>query len=287
MSGRGTRTAVWAAAALASAVVLTGCGSADRDRPFLPADGLPTAAEQDDAADEAADEGDPAEDPAAGGDNGITALPPEEIVVRAMEAVNGADSMRLSGTLDEGAGGTMDIDMLMDTRGDCTGTMGVTGQGSFELLKRGEEVWYKPDAAFWEHFAGPEAVHMEGMYLHGTIDHPSLAAVGELCALQDFLGTFDGVETIRADEIALGEPTTHLGVPVITLEEVPRRGVSRATTLLVATEGEPYLMHMAQTENGKANELSLSDFDTPVEIVEPPSRLVLEADELAGGPGSV
>ncbi|MCU4747305.1 hypothetical protein [Streptomyces sp. G-5] len=276
---RGTRTTALVAAALAGTVALTGCGS-DRERPSFIGEGIPTdGGEQD----EEGTGGDGAEDKPAAGGNGVTDLPPREMVSRAMDAVTGADSLRLSGTIEESPGQLMEIDMLMDVRGDCAGTVAVAGEGSFELLKRGNELWYQPDTEFWQAVTGSDMTELSGMYLYGTTDNPDAGAMAEMCDLEGFLGNFGDVSGMTSDEVSVGEESTHLNVPVIALHEVPKPGSSRESTLLIATEGEPYLMHMEQTERGTTNAISMSDFDVPVDFDEPAAHLVLDLEELANG----
>ncbi|MGW7292518.1 hypothetical protein ACWGIB_09005 [Streptomyces xiamenensis] len=276
---RGTRTAALVAAALAGTVALTGCGS-DRERPSFIGEGIPTdGGEQDE--EDAGGGGD--EDTPGGAGNGVTDLPPTEMISRAMDAVTGAESLRLSGTIEESPGELLEIDMLMDVQGDCAGTVAVEGEGSFELLKRGNELWYQPDAEFWRAATGSDMTELSGMYLYGTLDNPDAEGMAAMCDLEGFLDSFGDVDGMESDEVSVGEESTHLGVPVIALHEVPQRGSSRESTLLIATEGEPYLMHMEQTERGTTNAISLSDFDVPVDFDEPPARLVLDLEELANG----
>lgn len=62
----------------------------------------------------------------------------------------------------------------MDERGRCAGNVTLTrGRGSVELVKRGDEVWVKPDRDFWEAqlpggqgTAAADTLH--GRYVHGS-----------------------------------------------------------------------------------------------------------------------
>ncbi|MEV6651319.1 hypothetical protein [Streptomyces sp. NPDC051219] len=87
------------------------------------------------------------EDPDAG-TNGVGKLTAEKIEDRAQAAVDGADAVRLSGTVIS-KGRTYRIDMRL--KGDG-GTGVVTSKDmTFQLLRVDEQLYLKADAAFWSH----------------------------------------------------------------------------------------------------------------------------------------
>ncbi len=87
------------------------------------------------------------EDPDAG-TNGVGKLSAEKIEDRAQKAVDGADAVRLSGTVIS-KGRTYKLDMRL--KGDG-GTGVVTSKDmNFQLLRVGEQLYLKADAAFWSH----------------------------------------------------------------------------------------------------------------------------------------
>ncbi|MCP3820807.1 hypothetical protein NLX86_22725 [Streptomyces sp. A3M-1-3] len=93
------------------------------------------------------------EDPDAG-TNGVGKLSAEKIENRAQQAVDGADAVRLSGTVIS-KGRTYKLDMRL--KGDG-GTGVVTSKDvTFQLLRVGEQLFLKADAAFWSHDSDDEA----------------------------------------------------------------------------------------------------------------------------------
>ncbi|KUO21733.1 N-acetyltransferase [Streptomyces dysideae] len=65
------------------------------------------------------------------------------------------------------------MDLALDRDGNCVGTMEMGSDGgSVEIVKRGEEVWMKPDTAFWKAQVpggeGDEVAELfKNRYIHG------------------------------------------------------------------------------------------------------------------------
>ncbi|MEV1008758.1 hypothetical protein [Streptomyces sp. NPDC049881] len=234
--------------------------------------------------------GEAGESSAAGGDDAgsgdlgtLEGLTAREISDRAQEALVSVDSVRFAmsgGSASE----TMTVDLHLDRSGSCVGSMSAAGMGTAEVIMRdGEEVWMKPDAEFWRTSLGaadPELVALlDGRYLHGTADDPEMATMSGACALDAILD--DVSQDSGTDEdLTIGETTEHDGVPAVELHADNADGPS---TMLVATEGEPYPLLMTGEDNGQPMEVGLSAFNEPVEVVEPPAAHILEVADFRSG----
>ncbi|MFE6103374.1 hypothetical protein ACFVQ4_25910 [Streptomyces laurentii] len=86
-------------------------------------------------------------DPDAG-TNGVGKLEAPAIEKKAQAAADGAKAVRLAGTL-VSKGGTYKLNMRLKPDGG-TGSV-TTKNGTFELLRVGEELFLKADAGFWAH----------------------------------------------------------------------------------------------------------------------------------------
>ncbi len=72
-----------------------------------------------------------------------------EITERALAATTGAPSLRFTGEIpDEESGGTLRLDLALDKKGDCAGTLGLGDEGEVELIKTGGTLYAKYDEAF-------------------------------------------------------------------------------------------------------------------------------------------
>ncbi|MGG8408019.1 hypothetical protein ACM614_16075 [Streptomyces sp. 12297] len=80
------------------------------------------------------------------GTNGVGKLSADQIEDKARAAATAADAVRLSGTVVSG-GKTFTLDMRLKSDG-AAGEVRTTGS-TFELLRVGDELYLKADAAFW------------------------------------------------------------------------------------------------------------------------------------------
>lgn len=124
-------------------------------------------------------------------DDDLDSLSAEEIAERSRDALLDVNSLHLSarGSLD-GSGPEMRLDLTLDREGNCTGGVDMGDDGSVEIVKRGDDVWLKPDAAFWKEqvpIGGStfDAI-LDGRYMKASADDPRLLSVTEVCDLDTF-----------------------------------------------------------------------------------------------------
>ncbi|WKX70875.1 hypothetical protein [Streptomyces sp. XD-27] len=249
----------WALAACAAmAMGLTGCGGDDKK------DDKPTK-------------------PPAPATNGVEKLTGPEIADKAKNELTSATSMRINVSgKDEGA--AMNMNMIMDTKGDCRGSM-TTAEGAFELVKLGDKVWMKPDEqAMKSIFGDDKEVQklLHGKWMYGTTtadkDLKDMTAVCDLKGLQASAGgSSESNKTFTK-----GAVTTLDGHQVIPVSGKNRSG--EPITLSVALEGKPYPVKIVKT-GADASTSTLSDFEKPVGTQTPPEMETIDMDELAKSSG--
>ncbi|WP_229900112.1 hypothetical protein, partial [Streptomyces capoamus] len=72
-----------------------------------------------------------------------------QITERALKATTSAPSVRLKGRIhDDESKGTVDIDMALNGKGECAGTLSMDGQGKADLVRAGSSVYMKYDEKF-------------------------------------------------------------------------------------------------------------------------------------------
>ncbi|WP_158920750.1 hypothetical protein [Streptomyces sp. NBRC 109706] len=261
---RRTRVAA-AAMATAAMVALAGCSSDDSsDEETEPTESEATAEEEPE--DEA---------PEAGGAFGD--LEADEIGDQALEALLGADSLRMAGSVEQ-AGDEISLDLHLSREGDCAGSVSVASQGSFEIIKLGDEVWMKPDTTFWQTAAGtadPEVLgQIDGFYLYGAANEPPMNSSAESCNLETFLGSIGATSSIG---LTKGEETEVNGTPVLTLHD------GEDATILVASEGEPYPLRIESSDPTAPSVIDFSAFDEPVPTDQPGADEVITIEDLQSG----
>ncbi|MFF9901175.1 hypothetical protein [Streptomyces longispororuber] len=204
-----------------------------------------------------------------------------QIIDRALKATTGASSLRMKGSM-ASDGGPGSIDLALDTKGQCVGSIGTQGEGSIDLIGKGDTVYMRYDAAFLRsEMKGEPKAEVDGAiemmadrWAKTTTKGSEKKEFAEFCDLKTVLADFEDTGSVARK----GKPATVDGVPALTLHETD--GKDRAT-LYVATEGEPYLLKTVNEPGTgkKPDTLVLTDFDKPVKAT-PPQGDVLDLDEL-------
>ncbi|KFG75119.1 hypothetical protein [Streptomyces mutabilis] len=209
-----------------------------------------------------------------------------EISERAFEATTGARSLRMTGDVpDEESGGTIRIDLALDRKGECAGTMSMNGQGEAELIKTGDTVYLKYDERFLraqsegQPQADTEALVslLAGRWTKMSATGPDAKDMTTFCDLDTMLdGAHDGGD--GEPTVTRGKATTVDGTPAITLRETD--GPDRST-LYIASEGEPYLLRYEDESETGAGALTFGDYDEPVPA-DAPTGDVIDLDTMNG-----
>ena len=200
-------------------------------------------------------------------------LSAQEIEKKAKDALASATSLRISGkmTSDDGV---MTIDMVMDSKGQCRGTMALPGMGSFEMISDGTAYFMKPDAQFWKTFGGSNPAvlaKLENRYLTGFQNDPKMKDMTDFCKLADASNQMldDGSSTPSK-----GSAGTVNGVKTFSLKEKDDQG--EESTLHIATEGKFYPVRLEKTTGKDQGQINFTGFDKPVTVQAPPASSVID-----------
>ncbi|WP_055492415.1 hypothetical protein [Streptomyces sp. TP-A0356] len=204
-------------------------------------------------------------DPDAG-TNGVGKLSADKIQSRTRTAAKSASAVRLSGTV-VGNGGTYTLDMQL--KGDG-GTGSVTSKnGTFRLLRVGEHLFLKADAAFWNRQDGKgggggsaAASKLGGMYVKVPTGDP---AYKRFSGFTDKDVLLDGLLTLHG---TLATDGRHEQNGVRTVRITGDKG--SGGTLDVSLEGAPYPLRLVRA--GNAGTLRLSDWGKDFALAEPPQN---------------
>ncbi|MFI5658667.1 hypothetical protein [Streptomyces sp. NPDC051684] len=183
------------------------------------------------------------------------------------------------------------VDLRLDEKGNCTGDlrMGTGGAkgGSVDLVKRGDEVWIKPDATFWKTQlpgrSGDLAADLIGdRYVHGTTDDPMLDTLSGTCDLDSFrerLG--DGSDRATKDELTKGDQKKLAGTEVVPLTP---SGDGKGHITLYVTADEPHrLVRATEKGSGESLSMTLTDYGKPVPKKTPSEDDSIDVSDLRGG----
>ncbi|UXY37302.1 hypothetical protein [Streptomyces albidocamelliae] len=208
-----------------------------------------------------------------------------QIADRAVKATKGASSLRMKGEVtDDESKGTIKIDLALDKKGECAGTMSMGGQGKADLIKTADTVYMKYDEAFLraqskgESKADTDAAvaMLAGKWSKMSLKGQDAKDMASLCDLDSVLS---GMDDTGNGTTARGRTTESEGTPVITLHE--KDGKDRYTAY-VATEGKPYLVRIDKTSGSDGPQhLSFTDYGKPVPAQKPAGD-VIDLDALGG-----
>ncbi|WP_247746860.1 hypothetical protein [Streptomyces oryzae] len=175
------------------------------------------------------------------------------------------------------------LDLTLDEKANCSGKVGVPGKGSVRLVKHGDTLWIKPDAAFWKAQLGPAqgakaAEKLKGRYIKGSAAHDDLGGKGltTACDLDAFRAASGvrgtpGPHWKRGDE---GSVQGHRAVPVTRTQKKAR------VTMHVSAEGKPYPLRLERKAGRNHDEIDLGRFDRPVSRATPPKDRTISVDQL-------
>ncbi|MDW4909255.1 hypothetical protein RB628_28920 [Streptomyces sp. ADMS] len=203
------------------------------------------------------------------GTNGVGKLAADTIQTKTRTAAESADAVRLSGTVVT-SGTTYTLDMRLKDDG---GTGSVTAKGStFQLLRVGENLFLKADAAFWGHEDSGKgddsdsdaaaAEKLGGLFVKVPTGDPSYK---KFSGFTDKDVLLDGLLTLHG---SLARDGHHKQSGIRTIRITGDKG--DGGTLDVSLEGTPYPLRLVRA--GGAGTLQLSDWGKDFTLEEPPKN---------------
>jgi hypothetical protein len=200
-----------------------------------------------------------------------------DLATKAIKANRAATSFTVKGNISDPKEGDVALDLAVDHKGDCKGTIGLGDQGSMGLIKTGKTVYMRYDEKLLRAQSKGEskadtdaAVKMlVGHWVKSTSADPDIKDLASMCDIDELLGTFDPTDT-AADR---GEDTTVDGQKAATLTE---KDGKETYTMHVATEGTPYLLKLVVAGADQPASLSFSGFDKPVGATAPAKKDIVD-----------
>ncbi|POX59337.1 hypothetical protein C3492_32605 [Streptomyces sp. Ru62] len=175
------------------------------------------------------------------------------------------------------------LELTLDRSGNCVGklVMGADG-GSVALVKRGDQVWMKPDTAFWKaQLPGSRgdtvAARLKNRYLHGSTKDTVLRAMSGTCDLTAFQKEA-AAESSPHTTLTKGEETKVDGTKVIPLTGTEHSG--KKITLYVTSAGPHRLVRATRQGPGTDQDLTFTGYDEPVPSATPAPAQSVDISEL-------
>lgn len=210
-------------------------------------------------------------------DNGVAALPVEDIVSKSIEAASKATSVHVKGQVVDSSQTTR-LDLKIGTdRG--FGTISV-GSQIVEIVRTATDVYLKGDAAFWRQFGGEAVAHLlGGKYLKAADSDPNFKSLADFVDTNTFFKNFAD----PSGKLSKGQNKVVNGVSTVAVvDNDPDDG----GTLYIATQGQPYPVRV-ESVNGKGA-IDFLDYGKALNVPIPATDQVVDVaklKELAATPG--
>ena len=174
-------------------------------------------------------------------------------------------------------GEKLTLDMAVTTEGSCEGTIGVQG-GEAEIRSDGQQSWMKPDAAFWESFAGESAAMVQQVVGDRWVLVPGDASeFTELCDLDELLSEMGGDDEAKGE---VGETKEVAGQEAVEVSTETDEG--DPLTVWVATEDPHHILEMEVSQGEEPGTITFSKFDEELDVQVPAEDEVIDLDQLSG-----
>ncbi|WP_461020577.1 hypothetical protein [Streptomyces daliensis] len=235
----------------------------------------------------------------APGGSALDGLSGQEIAERAQGQLQSMSSLHL-----KLRSSGFSLSLSLDERGNCAGTASMDSQGKLKMVKRGDTVWLKPNAAFWKSQVGGargQAVDdvVDGRYIKGKSSDTLMEGMSSTCDLKAFRASTgvtggDPTNWKRAatgggggeggggggggDERADTKGTTeYKGRPAVRITSTQGEAT---LTMLVSAKGKPYPLALSSATSEGKDVLGLSGFDKPVPKKTPSADDTISVKEL-------
>ncbi|CAL9537469.1 hypothetical protein SUDANB96_04188 [Streptomyces sp. enrichment culture] len=210
-----------------------------------------------------------------------------ELVDQARDNLLDAESVRLKLTDRDASTSTSrtrpaSMDLALDRDGNCSGSMRMArGGGSVEIVKQAEEVWMKPDTAFWKaQVPGGQgdavAELFKNRWIHGSTRDAMLKGMADTCDLTKFQDDV-GAGGDGATGVKRGDRTERDGTEVYPLTG---KDDGKNVTMYVTADTPHRIVEITQRGAGTDMTVAFEDYGEPVPSKTPPPEESVDVDKL-------
>ncbi|MFD3580492.1 hypothetical protein [Streptomyces sp. NPDC058644] len=204
----------------------------------------------------------------------------DQIAGKAIAATKNAKSMHMKGDTRQPDGRTVSVDLSVDQQKNCDGNVKVEGAQA-DVRHVGGTLYLRGDEQYWKRAlkgqpGGAKAVpKLQDKWVKMPADDTTSKS---LCDKQALTAAMDENKSARKG-MKKGDTTTVDGQEALTLTKKTSAG--ETLTILVATEGKPYILK-STTEGGKRpSNATFSDYDKAVQPQKPAAGETVDLNKLA------
>ncbi|MEW2168132.1 hypothetical protein AB0912_34860 [Streptomyces sp. NPDC007084] len=220
-----------------------------------------------------------------GGDSGAEDQPfagksADRIAADAVKATGQAESMHVTGTVRQTAGEALDVDLSVDRRKNCQGTV-KTADATAEVRHVDATLYLRGDEGYWKNALKGQGQRdtLVPKLRDKWVRVPTDASATEgLCDKQALVASMDEDKSERKG-LKKSSTTTVGGEKAIRLTKKTANG--ETLTLFVATEGKPYILRTTTSGGKNPNTATFSDYGKPVNPRKPSAGETVDLKDLA------
>jgi hypothetical protein len=195
--------------------------------------------------------------------NPLAGLSADQITSKAIADSEAAATVRISGRVAD-SGTTIGMNLGIVRGRGCAGSMSISGEGSFLILKIGKTLWFKPDNAFWMHAGArsPAELQLVSGKIPKTTSTSGVGAFAALCDVKQLMGGSSTTGLVK------GSATTISGQSALQLTDTAHSG-----TIDVSVSADPELLRLFAP--GSAD-LDFTGYGAPVALTPPPASEIID-----------
>lgn len=194
------------------------------------------------------------------GSDPLSGMSAEQIASKAVSDLNSAPEFNLSGTVDEN-GQNLGLTLAYKTPSSCQGTISLNGKGNLAVVSIDGTAWIKPDAAFWQSYAGAQAKKAIAMlgdkYLKSSPNDTNVSTLTSLCTVTSLSSAFTSSGTLTK-----GSPTTIDGQNAIPLTN------SHGATVYVTDSSSPQILEVTNSSAANSGKIDFK-YGQPAAVAAP------------------
>ncbi|RJS45957.1 hypothetical protein [Nocardioides cavernaquae] len=185
-------------------------------------------------------------------------------------AMSGLKSVHLGGEVEQD-GTKLELDLSLNTDGDCTGSIGLGTMGKLDLIRVDGASFVRPDEAFWTASgAGAVAKAAKGKWIGGEDAFGGMA--GQICDLDGML------DDINSDDDSYGKVSEAEPIDGKDVVKVAFTTTDDSKGTLYVLSDDPH--YVVKADVGDEGSITFSEFDEPVEPKAPAKNQVIDASKL-------
>ncbi|MCX5008562.1 hypothetical protein OHB05_39090 [Streptomyces sp. NBC_00638] len=204
----------------------------------------------------------------------------DQIAAEAVKATRQAESMHVSGTVRQTAGEALEVDLSVDQRKNCEGTVKTAGTTA-EVRHVDATLYLRGDEGYWRNAlkGQPRRDTLVPKLKDKWAKVPTDDSTTEgLCDKQGLVASMDEDKSERQG-LKKASTTTVGGKKAIRLTKKAAGG--EVLTLFVATEGKPYILRTTTSGGKGPNTATFSDYNKAVNPQKPSAGETVDLQDIA------